>query len=79
MCCRNEPLLLIGLTWLQLNLLLRLPLPLYLLPLLALLLLWQLQFAASGDRTASALSSLGNAGAFFMAGCYEDNIVQSSR
>ena len=29
---------------------------------------YQLQFAASGDRTASAISSLGNAGAFFMAG-----------
>jgi hypothetical protein len=28
---------------------------------------------------ASAISSLGNAGAFFMAGSYEGNIVQSSR
>lgn len=48
-CCRNEPLLLMGLTWLQLNLLLRLPLPLSLLPLLALpllmlLLMLQLSF-----------------------------------
>jgi hypothetical protein len=50
-----------------------------LLSLLALLLPWQLLYAASGDRMASAISSLGNAGAFFMAGRYEDNIVQSSR
>jgi hypothetical protein len=48
-----------------------------LLQLLALLHL--LPFAASGDRTASALSSLGNAGAFFMAGHYEEGIVQASR
>jgi hypothetical protein len=37
------------------------------------------QYAASGDRMASAIASLGNAGAFFMAGRYEDNIVQPSR
>lgn len=50
-----------------------------LLPLLALLPL--LPFAASGDRTASANTSLGNAGAFFL-GFYEDeddDIVQANR